>query len=49
MVPCIINGNEATVWNDLYDDGKIIRIGLGEGWVNKGEDYRKATHALWKE
>lgn len=41
-------GNNATVWTDYNNNGKKIRIGLGEGWVEKGTDYRKATHRIWK-
>lgn len=40
-------GNNATVWADYNNNGKRIRIGLGEGWVEKGIDYRKATHYTW--
>lgn len=40
-------GDNATVWVDYYDKGDIIRIGLGEGWVRKGADYRKAQHYTW--
>ena len=41
-------GNNATVWVDYNNNGEKIRIGLGEGWVEKGIDYRKATHHIWK-
>lgn len=40
-------GDDATVWIDYNDNGKKIRIGLGEGWVTEGKDYRKATHYQW--
>lgn len=40
-------GDNATVWTDYNNDGHIIRIGLGEGWVDKGTNYRKATHRMW--
>ena len=41
-------GDNATVWVDYNNDSELIRIGLGEGWVDKGIDYRKATHYTWK-
>lgn len=41
-------GSNATVWADYNNEGEKIRIGLGEGWVEKGIDYRKATHYIWK-
>lgn len=40
-------GDNATVWADYNDDGKSIRVGLGEGWVREGSDYRKASHNMW--
>lgn len=40
-------GDNATLWIDCIKDDKRIRIGLGEGWVNKGKDYRKAFHYMW--
>ena len=41
-------GDEATVWADYNNEGKKIRIGLGEGWVEKGTNYRKAAVRVWK-
>lgn len=41
-------GDDAKVWADYKDDDKMIRIGLGEGWVEKGKNYRKASHHMWK-
>ncbi len=40
-------GDNATVWVDYNDEGRIIRVGLGEGWVREGTDYRKANHYTW--
>jgi len=41
-------GNNASVWVDCIEGDKNIRIGLGEGWVKDGIDYRKAVHSMWK-
>ena len=41
-------GDDAKVWVDYKDVDKMIRIGLGEGWVEKGKNYRKASHHMWK-
>ena len=41
-------GDEATVWVDYNNEGEKIRIGLGEGWVEKGTNYRKAAVRVWK-
>lgn len=41
-------GDEATVWVDYNNEGEKIRIGLGEGWVEKGTNYRKAAVHVWK-
>lgn len=41
-------GDNATVWTDYNDDGSIIRIGLGEGWVQAGADYRKSSFYSWR-
>ncbi len=39
-------GDNATVWTDYNDDGRIIRVGLEEGWVQEGADSRKASHTI---
>lgn len=41
-------GSNASVWIDCIEGNKSIRIGLGEGWVEDGIDYRKAVHRMWK-
>lgn len=41
-------GDEATVWADYNNEGEKIRIGLGEGWVEKGTNYRKVVAHVWK-
>lgn len=40
-------GDNASVWIDCVEGDKSIRIGLGEGWVKDGVDYRKAIHSSW--
>jgi len=40
-------GDNATVWADYNDDGRIIRVGLGEGLGSRRADYRKAGHTMW--
>lgn len=35
------------VWIDCVCNDALIRVGLGKGWVQNGEDYRHATHRVW--
>lgn len=37
----------SAVWFDACVDTKTYHIGLGEGWVNNGEEYRSAVHYSW--
>lgn len=42
-------GQESEIWIDCVDGAVVKRIGLGNGWVKQGNDYRKAQLNWWKE
>lgn len=39
--------DDCEIWADCICDDVPLRVGLGQGWVSKGDIYRNASHKTW--